>query len=35
MQQHQGVIWMRKILSKNVDPPIKKFVDKGLINKFM
>lgn len=32
---HEGVIGMRKLLAKNVDPPIKRFVDKGLIMKFI
>lgn len=32
MLQHKGIIGMRILMSKNVDPPIKKFVDRGLIN---
>lgn len=31
IQQHRGMIGIRKLLSKNVDPPIQKFVDKNLI----
>lgn len=35
MLQHKGAIGLRKLLSKNVDPPIKKFVDRGLLNRFI
>lgn len=33
LTQHRGIIGMRKLLARNFDPPIKKFVDKGLLNK--
>ena len=33
MEQHRGIIGMRKLLARNVDPPIKRFIDKGLVNK--
>lgn len=35
MRQHRGVVGMRKLLARNVDPPIRKFIDKGLTNKCM
>lgn len=35
LTQHRGIIGMRKLLARHVDPPIKKFVDKGLLNKCM
>lgn len=31
VEQHQGIIGLRKLLSKATDAPIKKFVDKNLI----
>lgn len=30
--QHRGLIGIRKILARHVDPPIKRFIDKGLTN---
>ena len=30
--KHRGVIGIRKLLARNVDPPIKRFIDKGLTN---
>lgn len=33
LEQHRGLIGIRKILARNVDPPIKRFIDKGLTNK--
>lgn len=33
LMQHKGAIGIRKMLARNVDPPIKKFIDKGLTNR--